>query len=97
MAEKMPPKLVNQMAKAGLPQSGNIVFRPALAKNRRGNLIIQKAVVQFGPKKDKTGYVDTSGRIWIRDYGHAGLPDHWDVQEDGGRFYFRVDDAGNRI
>ena len=28
---------------------------------------------------------------------HAGVPDHWDVQEDGGESYFRVDDGGDRL
>ena len=48
-----------------------------------------------GPKAGKLGYVDSSGRIWIKDRAHAGDPDHWDVQEDGGSTYFRVDLDGN--
>jgi hypothetical protein len=66
-----------------------------LEKNREGAHIIRKATIQHGPKKGKIGYVDTNGRIWIKDRAHAGDPDHWDVQEDGGKDYFRVDLQGN--
>ncbi|MDB5331242.1 MAG: hypothetical protein JWP03_2393 [Phycisphaerales bacterium] len=43
------------------------------------------------------GWVDLDGRIWLRDRAHAGLPDHWDVQEDKGATYFRVDNDGNLL
>jgi hypothetical protein len=41
--------------------------------------------------------VDTQGRIWLRDEAHAGLPEHFDVQEDGGRHRTRVGLDGNRL
>jgi hypothetical protein len=47
--------------------------------------------------RESTGYQDMAGRIWIRDLAHAGVPDHWDVQVNGGQSYFRVDDNGNVI
>jgi hypothetical protein len=68
-----------------------------LDKNRKGEDIISKATVQEGPKKGKKGFVDTNGRIWIKDRAHAGDPDHWDVQEDAGETYFRVDLNGNKL
>lgn len=40
------------------------------------------------------GLAAAPARIWIRDRGHAGLPDHWDAQGDGGEDYFRVDANG---
>jgi len=85
------------MAKAGLPTSGQVPFVPRLVTNRRGDQVIEKAEVEHGPKKGKRGYVDTQGRIWIKDRAHAGDPDHWDVQVDAGRDYFRVDLNGNRL
>ena len=80
-----------------MPRTGQIPFDPMLTTNRRGNQIIEKAEVEHGPKKGKKGYVDTSGRIWIRDRGHADYPNHWDVQIDEGVDYVRVDDSGNVI
>jgi hypothetical protein len=68
-----------------------------LTTNRRGEQVIEKAEVTYGPKQGKKGYVDSDGRIWVRDRGHAQLPDHWDVQIDEGRDYIRVDDSGNLI
>jgi hypothetical protein len=41
--------------------------------------------------------VDEEGRIWIRDYEHADLPDHWDVQIDGGTDYIRIGLDGNEV
>ncbi len=97
MAENLPKKIDKQIGKAGLPRGGSIPFLPQLDKNKRGQPIIKKATVQHGPKKGKKGFVDTKGRIWIKDRAHAGDPDHWDVQEDGGKKYFRVDPNGNLL
>ena len=33
----------------------------------------------------------------LKDRAHAGDPDHWDVQENGGKRYFRVDLNGNLL
>ena len=96
-APNLPAGLLDQILKAGLPTAGNIPFVPKLAKSRRGDVIIEKADVRTGPKKDKRGWVDVHDRIWIRDRGHAGLGDHWDVQIDGGDSYIRVDDLGNEV
>jgi hypothetical protein len=78
------------MEKAGLPKEGGEPFEPRLVKNRKGDLVIDKAEIKFGPKKGKVGFVDKDGRIWIKDRAHAGDPDHWDVQVDGEKSYFRV-------
>jgi hypothetical protein len=72
-------------------------FVPQLDYNKEGKQIIRKAAVNHGPKKGKHGYVDTMGRIWIKDRAHAGDADHWDVQEDGGKKYIRVDPQGNLL
>lgn len=97
MAKKLPRKIEEQMAKAGLPQSGSVPYIPQLDKSKKGKQIIRKATVTHGPKKGKKGYLDTQGRIWIKDRAHAGDPDHWDVQDDGGKTYFRVDVDGNLL
>lgn len=90
-------KIDRQIENAGLPRVGAIPFVPKTSKNRRGDLVIEKAEVQYGPKKGKRGYLDVHGRIWIRDRAHAGLPDHWDVQIDGGAAYLKVDNHGNAM
>jgi hypothetical protein len=92
---ELPNKVRRQMDRAGLPTSGAIPFVPRMSKNKRGDAVIEKASIRFGPKKDKRGFVDTTGRIWIKDRAHAGDPDHWDVQIDGGKDYIRVDLDGN--
>jgi hypothetical protein len=97
MANESPSKIDKQIDKAGLPRGGVYPFVPKLDKDKKGSNIIRKDTVQQGPKKGKKGYVDSIGRIWIRDRAHAGLPDHWDVQEEGGKKYFRVDQNGNAI
>jgi hypothetical protein len=97
VAKTPPDKLDRQIQKAGLPTGGQVPFVPRLDKNRKGEDIIRKATVQEGPKKGKKGFVDTNGRIWIKDRAHAGDPDHWDVQEDAGATYFRVDLNGNKL
>jgi hypothetical protein len=52
--------------------------------------------VRHGPKKGKKGYVDREGRIWIKDRARDKYPDHWDVQENGGKKgRTRVDPNGN--
>jgi hypothetical protein len=97
VAKAPPDKIDRQIQKAGLPTEGQVPFLPQLDRNRQGEDIIRKATVQHGPKKGKKGYVDTQGRIWIKDRAHAGDPDHWDVQEDEGKTYIRVDLEGNEL
>jgi len=97
VAEKLPEKIVRQIEKAALPTGGSVPFEPKLVKNRNGNPVIKKDVITHGPKKGKVGYVDVKGRIWIKDRAHAGDPDHWDVQEDGGQKYIRVDLQGDEL
>jgi hypothetical protein len=97
VATELPDKIAKQIAKAGLPTSGTIPFVPQLDTNREGKQVIRKAEVAHGPRAGKRGYVDVEGRIWIKDRAHADVPDHWDVQEDGGRSYFRVDLNGNLL
>jgi hypothetical protein len=92
-----PDKIDRQIQQAGLPTAGQVPFIPRLDQNRKGEPIIRKATIQQGPKQGKKGFVDTQGRIWIKDRAHAGDPDHWDVQEDGGRTYFRVDFDENTL
>jgi hypothetical protein len=87
-----------QIQRAGLPIGGSTPFIPRLGRNRRGEQIIEKATIQGGPWKGKKGYVDSQGRIWIRDRAHGSYPDHWDVQENGGTAgRFRVGDDGEPI
>ncbi len=97
MTEDPRDKIDRQLQKAGLPIDGEVPFVPKLEKNRKGEDILRKATIQKGPKKGKKGFVDTNDRIWIKDRAHAGDPDHWDVQEDGGETYFRVDHTGNKL
>ncbi|MFL5245370.1 MAG: hypothetical protein ACJ8FY_25015 [Gemmataceae bacterium] len=73
-------------------------FIPKLDKNKKGEPIIVKKTIQHGPKKGKKGYVDSSGKIWIRDRAHGDYPDHWDVQENGGKMgRTRVGDDGEPL
>jgi hypothetical protein len=97
MSSDLPQKVIDQMQRAGLPTGGQHPFRPKLVKNRRGDQVIEKQAVSKGPKKGKKGYVDDQGRIWIKDRAHADVPDHWDIQIDGGEDYFRVDQNGDEI
>jgi hypothetical protein len=91
-------KTDKQIEKAGLPTGGAMPFHPQLEKNKRGELIIKKAPIQHGPKKGKVGYVDTMGRIWVKDRAHGNYPDHWDVQENGGTMgHTRVGSQGNLL
>jgi hypothetical protein len=97
VSSALPPKIIEQINKAGLPTSGRHPFKPQLTKNQRGDEIIVKRAVAKGPKAGKRGYVDDQGRIWIKDRAHGGLPDHWDVQIDDGADYIRVDESGNEV
>jgi hypothetical protein len=97
VAKAPPNKIDRQILKAGLPTRGQFPFVPKLDKNRQGDDIIRKASVLHGPRSGKKGYVDENDRIWIKDRAHAGDPDHWDVQEDGGKSYFRIDLEGNKL
>jgi hypothetical protein len=93
----MSPRVQGQIAKAGLPTTGPVPFVPALGKDRKARQCLLRLAIQHGPKAGQIGYLDTAGRIWIRDRAHSGVPDHWDVQENGGLTYFRVDDSGNLL
>src|SRR5262245_29128486 len=97
MSSELPQKVIDQIRNAGLPTSGQHSFVPRLTTNKNGETIVEKKAVAKGPKKNKKGYVDVQGRIWVKDWSHAGLPDHWDVQIDGGEDYIRVDQNGNEI
>jgi hypothetical protein len=97
MANGLPQKIARQIENAGLPNGGAVPFEPLLESNKRGSQTIVKKVVAYGPKKGKRGYVDANRRIWIKDRAHGDDPDHWDVQEDGGKEYFRVDLQGNLL
>jgi hypothetical protein len=89
-------KVDRQLRKAGLPTGGAFPFDPKLDTDRTGRPIIRKATVTHGPKAGKKGYVDTKGRIWIKDRAHGKYPDHWDVQENGGKKgHTLVDSNGN--
>ena len=93
----LPQKIIDQMAKAGLPSGGTHPFSTKRTRNQKGEPIIEKRAVSKGPKRGKRGYVDDQGRIWIRDRAHADVPDHWDVQIDDGDSYFRVDLDGSEL
>lgn len=97
MAEPLPNKIQNQITDAELPVDGKTPFKPKLVKNKAGKTIIDKKEVAKGPRRGKRGYVDEEGRIWVRDYEHAGYPDHWDVQISGGEDYIRVGLDGNEV
>lgn len=97
MPDDLSSKILDHIAKAGLPTNGPCPFRPKLGKNQQGEPVILKRAVQKGPKRGKRGYVDDEGRVWIKDRSHAGLPDHWDVQINDGEEYIRVDMGGNEI
>lgn len=88
-------KVDREIKKAGLPTGGPVPFVPQLDKNKKGEPILRRWTIPHGPKKGKKGYVDTLGRIWIKCLAHGAYPDHWDVQLDQGKDYFRVDMDGN--
>jgi len=97
VAKELPDKVDHQIDKAGLPRGGAYPFMPELERDKKGRRVIKKALVMVGPKKGKRGFVDTSGRIWIKDRAHADIRDHWDVQIDGGESYDRVDLNGELL
>jgi hypothetical protein len=97
VATALPQKIIDQMQNVGLPITGPHPFEPKIITNQAGDKIIEKRAVAKGPKKRKRGYVDTKGRIWVKDRSHADVPDHWDVQIDDGADYLRVDQSGNEI
>src|SRR6266446_492521 len=84
-ANKLPDEIEKKMKKAGLPTGGSMPFIPKLDKNKKGEPVIRKQTILHGPKKGKKGYVDSNGKIWIRDRAHGKYPDHWDVQENDGK------------
>ena len=97
MPDGLPQKAIDQIQRAGLPTAGQQPFKPRLVANRKGEQVIAKEAVRMGPKRGKMGYVDEQGRIWIKDRAHADVPDHWDVQINGGQDYFRVGMNGNEL
>jgi hypothetical protein len=98
VSQGLPDKIRKQMEKAGLPPGGVMPFHPKLDQNKKGEPIISKETIQYGPRKGKKGYVDSNGKIWIRDKAHGKYPDHWDIQENGGKKgRTRADDNGNLI
>lgn len=97
MPPDVPDKVERQIAKARLPKLGQVPFIPKLKTNERGEQEIVKAKPRYGPKRKKKGYVDTDGRIWIKERAHSGQLDHWDVQIEEGRRYIKVDFQGNQL
>lgn len=97
MTDALPDKIRKQIEKAKLPTGGGFPFEPKLRKRSDGSAEIEKGTISLGPKAGKRDYVDSSGRIWIKDRAHAGHPDHWDVQIDGGDDYVKVDFDGNQL
>jgi len=98
VAKDLPKGIDKQIKKAGLPTGGSMPFIPKLDKSKKGKSIIKKETIQHGPMKGKRGYVDSKGKIWIRDRAHGKYPDHWDVQENGGeKGRTRVGDDGEPI
>ncbi len=93
----LPAKIQKQITKKRLPQSGETPFAPRFTTNRKGQKIVQTAEVEHGPQAGRKGVVDTEGRIWLKDEAHAGYPEHWDVQIDSGKDYFRVGIDGNAV
>ncbi len=97
MPSELPQNVRRQIEKLGLPTEGQHPFVPELKYSRQGKVHLKSRVISHGQKAEKQGYVDCDGRIWIKDHAHAGLPDHWDVQIDDGKEYFRVDMNGNEL
>lgn len=84
------------LKKAGLPTHGALAFEPEFDTSKKGETIIKKARVEYGPKAGKYGYVDTQGRIWVKERAHGKYADHWYVQENGGKLgRTRVNSDGN--
>ena len=97
MPAKLPKDIEDEVKKIGLPTGGQYPFEPKWTKNKKGKLIIKRAKIAHGPRRGKKGYEDQKGRIWIKDRAHGSKPDHWDVQEDGGKTHTNVDPNGNII
>ena len=100
VAIDLPEKVKKQIQKLRLPQLGDEPFEPQLVGKRRGaknDKEMKRAVVQYGPKMGEVGFVDSTGRIWVKNRAHAHVPDHWDVQIDGGKDYIRVRYDGQRF
>ncbi|MCC7424947.1 MAG: hypothetical protein IT428_32145 [Planctomycetaceae bacterium] len=93
----LPDSVRQQIEKLKLPLAGTHVFQPRLVMNRKGKQHLERQAVAYGPKEGVVGYLDEQGRIWIKDRAHSGIPDHWDVQIDGGMSYFRVGLDGEEI
>ena len=56
VAVEQPNKIERLIQKAGLPQSGAVLFEPQIELNALGKPMIKKATVTYGPKKGKKGY-----------------------------------------
>ena len=100
MAKKprpLPPAIADEIRDCHLPTGGACPFEPTYRRSPSGTDVLRRGQVEHGPKRGKTGFLDRQGRIWIRDPAHAGVPDHWDVQTDGGRRYDRVGDDGSYL
>lgn len=97
MPQKLPERVIERIEKEKLPMDGQTPFIPKVRANRRGKPDLVMAPVKHGPKKGEKGFVDSEGRIWIRDSAHAGYPEHWDVQVDEGKDYFKVGDDGDPV
>jgi len=95
--QKLPQRVIDRMKKLGLPSGGSYPFRPKIRTNRRNEPDLVTATPKKGPKKHEKGFVDEDDNIWIRDPAHAGYPDHWDVQMNGGEDYERVGDDGEMV
>jgi hypothetical protein len=85
------PTIVAKIAELQLPTGGTVRFVPKVIK-KNGKLQIERAeaTAAKGNARGKSGWLDVEGRIWIRNYAHAGYPDHWDVQINLGADYINV-------
>jgi hypothetical protein len=95
--QTVPKEVLDRIQKQRLPTNGQHPFIPKWRVNKRGKPDLILAPLTRGRKKGEKGFLDSQDRIWIRDKAHANVPDHWDVEENGGQSYFRVDDNGNII
>jgi hypothetical protein len=93
--QQIPKEVLDRMQKQGLPTNGEHPFVPKWRNNKRGKPDLIVASLTHGPNKGDSGFLDAYKRIWIRDRAHSSVPDHWDVEENGGQEYFRVDNQGN--
>ena len=93
----LPQSVIDQVRELRLPTGGACPFDPAFRRSPSGVDLIRRGAIDHGPKRDKAGFRDKQGRIWIRDRAHGGVPEHWNVQIDGGRRSDRVGDDGNSL